>query len=512
MGSIGLGLVSVFSLQTSVSGRLTDSGYAQTVSSTFIRDVQSASILTQQSTLQCGPVGLTQLLGLAWNGDSSSSSPTKYNTWVSYAVKLNGVGATSYSLYRDFCTGGSSTPTNSMVISSDVNPSVAMTPPVVCDTSLSCSTSLFSSSWTSTASVTSVTWPILETLSTVPGSSSKFSFTLGATPRMLGNTSDTPPNSLAHSPLTLFGFSGPCPQPNSVLTVGGSNAGSYGVSIYVNGVTGGTYGAVTIGSSCPNSVQIANTGILNASGVYTPNPTVNLFSTGGGNPGTPPPPEYSTNATVPDPFVAPSGTTLTAPTFSGLSTVTCTKSGRIYNCPPGKYATDPGLPLGTGDSINFNSGGTFYFSKGFTLTNGITANLSQGIYVFDKNAAGYSLDTGNNDTITSISGALLYINSGQFLLGNGSQTNLPPLPQTYNGGGVNNFYGVSVWDAASNGQNLPLTLASSSNNSTFTGGGLYVPNGGIVDNNNGALTITFIVAQWASFANGLTVQVLGPGP
>ena len=93
-------------------------------------------------------------------------------------------------------------------------------------------------------------------------------------------------------------------------------------------------------------------------------------------------------------------------------------------------------------------------------------------------------------------------------LGNGNSTTIPAFGQRSSP----YYYGISLWDAASSGTQLPLTLASNSTGSTYAGGGIYVPNGGIVDNNNGSLTVSFIVAQWAQFENGLTVNVNGPVP
>ena len=49
IGALAVGLLSVFSLQSSVSNRLTDSGDAQVVSVNFQNDVQSASIITTAS-------------------------------------------------------------------------------------------------------------------------------------------------------------------------------------------------------------------------------------------------------------------------------------------------------------------------------------------------------------------------------------------------------------------------------------------------------------------------------
>ena len=64
VGAITFALLGVFNLQTGVTNRITDSAAAQVVASNFVKDVQSANIITTQSLPQCGAG--TQLLGLKW--------------------------------------------------------------------------------------------------------------------------------------------------------------------------------------------------------------------------------------------------------------------------------------------------------------------------------------------------------------------------------------------------------------------------------------------------------------
>ena len=126
VGALSLGLVSILSLQSGVSGRLADSGDAQVVSVNFGNDVQSAANITTMTAAQCGSG--KQLLGLEWN---PSLQPGNFQTVVSYVVVANANGLTS-SLIRQYCTGGSSTPTNSVTVSSDVpnnQPAPTIAPP-----------------------------------------------------------------------------------------------------------------------------------------------------------------------------------------------------------------------------------------------------------------------------------------------------------------------------------------------------------------------------------------------
>jgi prepilin-type N-terminal cleavage/methylation domain-containing protein len=101
VGALSVGLMSVFSLQSSVSNRLANTSDSQVVASTFLNDTQSAQAVTiapGNGSAQCGPG--TQLLGLEWNQISKGGS---YNTVVSYVDVPNG---STYSLVRQYCTSG----------------------------------------------------------------------------------------------------------------------------------------------------------------------------------------------------------------------------------------------------------------------------------------------------------------------------------------------------------------------------------------------------------------------
>ena len=71
VGALGAGLLAVFSLQSNVSSRLTGSEDNQTVQANYTRDVQGATSIYTTTSPLCGPTtaGVTQLLGLEWNGN-----------------------------------------------------------------------------------------------------------------------------------------------------------------------------------------------------------------------------------------------------------------------------------------------------------------------------------------------------------------------------------------------------------------------------------------------------------
>jgi len=160
VGAITAGLLSVFSLQSSVANRLADSGDAQVVSANFVKDVQSAMQMTTGPTFSCGSG--TQLLGLEWNN---------FQTIVSYAEVQNG---TTYSLVRNYCTtGAASSPTSAFTISYDL-PSAQADPSVTCEVTVN-NCAAVNSTWISAQGVTGVKFAITQP-------KSNYSYALTAVP------------------------------------------------------------------------------------------------------------------------------------------------------------------------------------------------------------------------------------------------------------------------------------------------------------------------------------------
>jgi len=165
MGAISAGLIAVFSVQGSVSNRLSDSGDAQIVSANFVQDVEgSLRLTTDPAATQCGPG--TQVLGLEWNYNAATST---YLTVVTYAsVK---VGST-YLLRRQYCaSGASSTDTGATTISYGIS---GTTPPTVTVTPSGANT-LAGQGWIPVGSVNTVSIQVYEP-------ASKYTFTLAASP------------------------------------------------------------------------------------------------------------------------------------------------------------------------------------------------------------------------------------------------------------------------------------------------------------------------------------------
>jgi prepilin-type N-terminal cleavage/methylation domain-containing protein len=173
LGAIATALISVFSLQNSVSNRVGDSNDALVASASFNRDAQSAEMMTTQATpAACGSLGnaQTQLLAMEWGANSlppSSGGPAGgYDTVVSY-ISTQGVNpqthVTSYTLTRQICSfGTSTTPTTTLTLAHDIgsSPTVTIYGPKNAQGAFTNITPDFANSWFSTLSVTKVEFDV----------------------------------------------------------------------------------------------------------------------------------------------------------------------------------------------------------------------------------------------------------------------------------------------------------------------------------------------------------------
>lgn len=474
IGGLVFGLMAVFSLQSTVSGRVTDSGNAQTLSATFIKDVQSAQGITENSSPVCGAGN--QIIGLAWAPTGSN-----YLTYVSYDAVKNGTDA-SYSLSRTLCVDSpSSAPTSSQLVATDLSSAtVAAAPLLSCAPSeSSCSTQALSG-WVAATGVTGVTFSVTETQSLNTNSTTPFTFALSATPRVF--TEATNVASLpSFSPFSLLSATS-C----SALTLG-SNAV---LSINVGSGTGN--GALGVASTCPGTVAISANAQLLATSINTSDTALNSVSAGSG--ATYPSSEYYTSQ-VGNPF-----STLTPPADPpiGGTTVSCTQSNGIYSCPPGNYTTDPGKSFPNGATVKFTPGGTFWFEQGLTIANNLSVTFATGVYIFDGTTN--SLTTAPGTTIDATSGVLFYIHTGAATFGNNATINIKGLPQ---------YQYIAIWDDAATGTQNPLTLGNNGS-ASFGYGGIYIPNGEAILNNNGTVSAAFLVTNTASISNNVSLNITSP--
>ncbi len=395
VGAISAGLIAVISLQNTVSSRLADTSDAQVVSSTFIKDVQSATFITTSATSspQCGSTG-TQLLGLQWGNtpqDIASGSPANPSTLVSYnLVPSTGASATTYSLVRELCTlGNYTTPADSTTVSYDV----ASTQPPPCYSSAACDpTDLVHNpqiGWTSPGALVpqsnQLLMPVVKFV--IAEVKSNFTFTLVAnslswTPAAAQSGTVGP----AFSPLTLLSqAAGPTltMSAGSILTITGT--GTFGTTAAFSSTNDGA-GVVPVDSD------------LTASTVFTEDP--NLLTLSGVGLGVLTPEYYASS--ISDPLKTLFNST-TAPSASApwpLTPTSCSVTGPLtYNCPSGLYAADPAFP--SGSTVCFCAGfGNYEFAKTFVIPYNSTLTFDQGNYVFDGSPAITPGSALGNQTLT----------------------------------------------------------------------------------------------------------------
>jgi prepilin-type N-terminal cleavage/methylation domain-containing protein len=459
MGALALGLIAMFGLQHSVSNRIADTADAQVVSSTYLKDVQSALKVTTQNSSQPQQCGTgNQLLGLEWNG----TDPTGYQTMVSYdSVAVTSSSATTYSLVRQFCTYGSTTPVSTQTIATDIAAPSAQVPP--CFTIAACpSTTTTTNGWISTAGLPAVNLGITEP-------ASKFSYALVATPRAWTSASGGGPSGGQYpaTPLTLLGTG--C----SDLTL----LQNATLSINVGG--GSDNGAVAILSQCDGSAAISNGAVLGVQSVVTADPNLQTVAGKGIYPST----EYYESA-FPDPYAS-----LVAPT-PAVTPASCTPNGNLYTCPPGYYATDPGFAIGA--TVIFTGGGTYTFNQNFVLPNGTNATFDTGTYIF--NGSGNAISTGTNGISITGNNVLFYVPNGSVNFDNNSTISITAEP---------GYDGVSLWDAAAG-----ATVQLANNSSAIDAyGGVYAPLGTVATSNNGTMAVAFIAASLAYFTQNTNINI-----
>ncbi|HVB50427.1 MAG TPA: hypothetical protein VND89_01605 [Acidimicrobiales bacterium] len=474
IGGLAFGLIAVFSLQSSVSGRVTDSGNAQTLSATYMKDVQSAQAITTSATPICGTG--TQLFAVAWGATASG-----FVNYVSYDTMQNGAAA-NYSLTRTQCADvPSSVPTSSQLVATDLSATSASAPPILtCSPSLSACSSQARTAWVTASGVSQVALTITETQSQITNSLAAFAFDLSATPR--GFTEATNATQLP----TFAPFSLLSPSSCSALSLGNNSV------LSINVGTGTDNGALEVASPCPGAVAIAANAQLLATSINTSDTALNSVSAGSG--AVYPSNEYYTSQ-VGDPFAS-----LTPPADppSGGSVVSCTNVGSVYTCPPGYYTTDPGASWVNGATVRFTPGGTFWFEQGLTVSNNANVTFATGTYIFDGTST--ALSTAPNTTIDATSGVLFYVHSGAVTFGNNATINVKGLAQ---------YNYVALWDAGASGTTNPITLGN--NGSAGYGyGGIYVPNGEAILNNNGTVTAAFLVANTAVISNNVSLNITSP--
>jgi prepilin-type N-terminal cleavage/methylation domain-containing protein len=189
IGALSVGLMSVFSLQSGVSSRLSNTTDAQVVAADFQSDVQGTSQITTSNTQQCtsGSVTGTQLLGL-W---SNVNSPSQLI--VSYVSVTTGSGSTAmYSLKRLVCTNGNDTTATVTTLSSNL-PASQAAPTVTCVANVPnlCNNTLAGQQWISSQNVAQVSMTIAEPSTVAGKNTGAYTYTVVASPAASSSTNNS---------------------------------------------------------------------------------------------------------------------------------------------------------------------------------------------------------------------------------------------------------------------------------------------------------------------------------
>jgi prepilin-type N-terminal cleavage/methylation domain-containing protein len=504
IGALSLGLITILNLQSGISTRTSDAGDAQVVSSTFLKDVQSAAMVTEEPALACGS-GMTytstptQLLGLEWGANGGS-----FVNAISYITEQN-PGLSTFSLFRQLCTNGVTTSAAVVTtVATDLSAGGAISLPYIQCAPLAsapdsnCSATFVKSNWMNAGDAQFVLLSAQENaLLPKPNNNVPFQLTLSATPRVHLEANSAPTGGDS-APLTTLGTS--CSTPSLDIT------NNVTVSINVAGGIGN--GTIGLAAKCP-AVEVDNGGALNAGSVLTTNPALDSVY---GMPGhTPYPIPEQFASTIVDPYAS-----LQPPSTSetGLAAGQCTQTAGTWNCTAGYYRTDPGSAFGNGSTVNFSTTGCtvdptylnacrFLFEKGLSFPNQVNANFGTAVYVFENAAGSSALTAGTN---ANINGAINGSTQLLFYVASGSVTFPPGL--TINMAGFSGMKGVTIWDASTVD---PMVIGNNSNGGALAGyGGLYVPNIGVQINNDsgGTITFSFVVAQSLTFKQNLTIDIV----
>lgn len=529
IGALSLGIVAVFSQQSQLTGRLGGSTDLRMMAATFIRDVESASTLTNLSSPQvCGSTG-KQLLGLTWSGGQ---------TKVSYVeVVGNGSGSLGFNaqIQRLYCVNGSLTPSTVMVVSNGAAATAqqATQPaPTICvgDVPASGPCTTPSSYPVMATAVSQVSFSVYVPPSNTP-------YVMVASPRqgaggspIVGLNSSTP----------ILLTSTTC---GNVLTV--ENNGQLWIN--VDGGTGN--GTLTVESPCAGTAAVANghgggAGSICVSAIITGSQPVGTFTNPALTPNRTNPkfdnrlPCYGFSPSTPiwyyfDNFVNPLKD-LTSPPAPLTPQGDCFVKKSFqngYTCSPGVYrSTTSATPSfsGTQTTFYYPSGalpdfppkavvdfttGAFLFNVPVSLPNGIIATFGLGTYTFMKaDSLGNTFTAPSNSQNASITGnnVLFYSPGGNISFGNNIKVSLTANPDP-------SYHGVTLWDGPPlSGQSptCPPTSATYTvtlaNNGKDSYGGIYAPCAKLVTKQNGSLDSTSIVASSASFSNNTVINVTTP--
>jgi prepilin-type N-terminal cleavage/methylation domain-containing protein len=500
IGAITVATIAVLTQQPTVASRISNSEDALIVSGNYVRDVQSASMITTSTgTVACGAGG-KQLLGLQVTNVTGATTST---TYVSYVELTLGSGSnTKYALDRRSCAGSqAATPVLAQVAASLPAPGSQGTATVTCAPTVSCTAS---SGWMAAAGISSVSLAVA-----APSSDGGYLYSLNAVPLAWTPTSGGAPGGGA--PITPFMLlnSSPCSQ----MPAGGwfniSGTGSI--------VSGSGNAPIADASTCANSIQLTNpSATVSASVLYSADcPALQSVS--------PPPPSTVTEVCEPlsNPLSALQLPTSANPTAAPAGA--CTTVGTTVTCPAGEYATTPAfantatvtfagaagsvyifdqlVTIHNSQQVTFGPG-TYWFKGGITMTGATQTVFGTGTYLLGVPSMQYNasdLSVTNGAVLSSGAGGVLcYMEGGSANFSGGTGS-------TILGEGSN--FGVAIWDAAPNTGGVSSVTISNGASATAAYGGIYVPQGRTIISGNGNVSVPFVISDLGQIAGSGSLVV-----
>jgi hypothetical protein len=457
VGAISVALISVFNNEQQVANGLTSSSDEQVLSSTFIRDVQGASWITNNPLDICAGTGGTLLLSIS--PDDAANTPTSPILNVITYIKVSNTGSNTFTILRTTCSGGTgsaATSTRAVSHGALVGTTVSVVP-----------NTLNIGAWTAATGATSVSLNLSEPTRT--GSSATNTYSVTGAPRITGTPAQMPTGGF--NPILPFEIIGPCPGVNFT---GGSSSltvqdGSGGPGAIATSSSQGQCSSITSGA--PPASFSAGTQFYNV-----PNPLASM---------TPPPLSDLSGLTA----GSCTATTCTSGVYGTTSTGAYTYGGgaaTVTNatfdtslCPnPGKVVFTVPLTAGTVTFDGAASGASvasvrYWFQGGLTIAGHSTDTFGSATYIYGvTNGSGTVLQAGNHATIavpTGSPGLLFYVPPG---------TADVSFPSGFSGtftGAASPYLGTAVWDASSG--NLSFGQGNGGGAGVDNFGGIYDPNG-----------------------------------
>jgi type II secretory pathway pseudopilin PulG len=350
IGAIGFALVSVLSLQSGVSNRISGSADAQVVSATFVNDVQSASFLTTESTSspQCAPASQVSNSAQVLGVQSSDGQ-----TVISYEEVPSG---SIYGLFRYECQSGNLVSTN--VVSNNVPSGLQAT--ISCETtitaecnSVSPAVPPYATGWAAAAGISAITFNIVETAGI-----DIFHYSLTAVPRIWTTASRNVTDVGGYLPLLLLG------------------AGSSALSCSGNGALN-VSGEAVLNSTANGSVSLSGNAQLTTLQIYTADSIPSGAISASANATYTPPGSPISGPAYANPYsglTPPSATGLN--TYSdgayhgpGIYTATLAISGKTTQAfASGIYILQNGINISGNAGISSAAGGVLFYVTGGSVS------------------------------------------------------------------------------------------------------------------------------------------------